>query len=358
MTLLEQTYFDNTVQIWLFALAVAIVALAALRLLRSILARRFSAFAQRTENDVDDLIVELLTQTRFSFLLVLSLYVGSLVLTLSERVTNWIGIVAVMALLIQAAIWGEALISFWITRYEKRHLEEDAAGVTMLNALSFVARVVLFSIILLLALDNLGINVTALIASLGIGGVAVALAVQNILADLFASLSIALDQPFVIGDAIVVGDYRGTVEHIGLKTTRIRSLSGEQIVLSNNDLLSSRIRNYKRMQDRRAVFSIGVTYETPYEKLVAIPSMLQEIVEAQEHIRFDRAHFKDYGDFSLNFEVAYHVLKPDYGLYMDIQQAINLAIFQRFQEEGIEFAYPTQTVFINGAGPVLPRLDP
>jgi len=174
----------------------------------------------------------------------------------------------------------------------------------------------------------------------------VALAVQNILADLFASLSIALDQPFVIGDFIIVGDYLGTVENIGLKTTRVRSLSGEQLIFANNDLLNSRIRNYKRMGERRVVFSFGVTYQTAYDKLKTIPGVVQDIIESYENTRFDRAHFSEFGDFSLAFEVVYFVRSPDYNEYMDIQQGINLALVEHFEQEGIEFAYPTQTLFV------------
>ncbi len=172
---------------------------------------------------------------------------------------------------------------------------------------------------LLLALDNLGVDVTALVAGLGVGGIAVALAVQSILGDLFASLSIVLDKPFVIGDFIIVGDLLGTVENVGIKTTRVRSLSGEQLIFSNADLLNSRIRNYGRMYERRVVFTVGVTYDTPRHKLE---------------------------DFSLDFETVYYVQDPAYNLYMDIQQAINLELYQRFADEGIEFAYPTQTLFL------------
>jgi small-conductance mechanosensitive channel len=207
-----------------------------------------------------------------------------------------------------------------------------------------LGRLALWSTVALLVLANLGIDVTAMVAGLGIGGIAVALAAQNILGDLFASASIVLDKPFVIGDFIIVGEDMGTVEHIGLKTTRVRSLSGEQLVFANNDLLKSRIRNFKRMNERRAAFGIGVTYQTPAEKLAAIPAMLREAVEAQSPTRFDRAHFKQYGDSALLFEVVYYVLSPDYNLYMDIQQAINLAVFRRFAEEQIEFAHPTYTV--------------
>jgi small-conductance mechanosensitive channel len=196
------------------------------------------------------------------------------------------------------------------------------------------------------ALDTYGVNVTTLIAGLGISGIAVALAVQNVLGDLFASFSIVFDKPFVIGDFIIVGDYLGTVEYVGLKTTRIRSLSGEQLVFSNGDLLKSRIRNFKRMFERRVVFTIGVLYQTTYEHLIEIPKMIQSIIENQSQVRFDRAHFKEYGAYSLNFEIVYWIQNPDYNVYMDIQQTINLSIFKQFKEKGIEFAYPTQTLFV------------
>jgi len=171
------------------------------------------------------------------------------------------------------------------------------------------------------------------------------------LSDLFASLSIIVDKPFVIGDFIVIGDLRGTVERIGLKTTRIRSLSGEQIVFSNSDLLSSRVRNYKRMYERRISFSIGVTYDTNPELLERIPKMIEKIVSSQPKVRFDRCHFKSFGDFALIFETVYYMLVPDYNAYMDTQQAINLSIAREFAEEGIEFAYPTQTIYLAKGGP-------
>jgi small-conductance mechanosensitive channel len=231
----------------------------------------------------------------------------------------------------------------------KRRKEEDAGSATTLAALGFVAKLVLWSVVLLLALDNLGVNITGLIAGLGIGGIAVALALQNVLGDLFASLSIVLDKPFVIGDFIIVDEFLGTVEHIGLKTTRVRSLSGEQLVFSNADLLGSRIRNFKRMYERRVAFTVGVTYQTPAEKLPRISAILREVIEAQRDVRFDRAHFKEYGDFALIYEVVYYVTSPDYNKYMDIQQAVNFDIYGRFQQEGLDFAYPTQTLFVQGA---------
>jgi small-conductance mechanosensitive channel len=196
----------------------------------------------------------------------------------------------------------------------------------------------------LLILQNLGVQITAILAGVSISGIAIALAVQNVLGDLLGSLSIILDKPFVIGDFIVVGEFSGTVEHVGLKSTHIRSVSGEQLVFSNSDLLSSRIRNYKRMQERRAVFTVGVTYDTPAETLEAIPDMIKSIVEGQEQTRFDRCHFKSFGASSLDIETVFHMTVPDYDAFMDAQQAINIELFRLFEREGIEFAFPTQTL--------------
>ena len=248
-------------------------------------------------------------------------------------------------MLIQAALWADAVLLFAIARYAKRHREVDAASVTTLSALGFLGRLVIWTAAVLLAVANMGVDVTAMVAGFGIGGVAVALAAQNILGDLFASASIVLDKPFVLGDFIVVGDEMGSVEYIGLKTTRLRSLSGEQLIFSNTDLLKSRIHNYKRMAERRVLFTVGVEYDTPYEKVAAIPAMLRQAIEAQKPVRFDRAHFAKYGDWALIFEVVYYVLSADYNVHMDVQQAINLELFRRFAEEKIEFAFPTRTVY-------------
>lgn len=349
-SLLEQTFLANTLEAWLVAAGVAAAVLVILSTLHRLLARWIPGLTASTRTAWDDFLAQLLLRTPVWLALVLAIYAASLLLTLPARMSHWIGTIVLILLLFQVALWGNAIISFWIRRYKEEHLGDDAASVTTANALSFVARLVLFTLVLVLALDNIpGVEVTALIASLGIGGIAVALAVQNILADLLASLSITLDKPFMIGDHIVVGDYAGTVEHIGLKTTRVRSIQGEQLIFANSDLLTSRIQNYKRMRERRITFSLDIAYETPYAKLVAVPEMLRDIVEAQPHTRFDRAHFKKYTPSALSFEVVYYVLEPDYQLYMDTQQAINLAIFERFEDEGIRFAYPTRMLYV-GAG--------
>jgi small-conductance mechanosensitive channel len=213
-----------------------------------------------------------------------------------------------------------------------------------------VSRFAIWSVVVLIALDTLGVDITALIAGLGVGGIAVALAVQSVLDDLFASISIVLDKPFVVGDFVVLGDHKGTVENVGLKTTRIRALSGEQLVVSNSDLLSSRIQNFKRMQERRIVFEVGVVYGTPAEKLRTIPDTIREAVESRPNTRFERSHLKELGTSALTFESVYYMTVPDYDAYMDTQQAINLELYERFETQGVEFAYPTQTLFVRNEG--------
>jgi small-conductance mechanosensitive channel len=347
MNLLGQTCYGNTVLDWLTALGVVVATVLLLYLAKRIILSRLTAWSKKTETRLDDFAVDILAGTRFLFLLIIALYFGSQYLELPPKPARFITHFAVIALLVQVALWGNRGIALWLGDYLKRHKDTDAASATTVSVLGFIARVALWAVLLLMILDNLGFNITTLVASLGIGGIAVALAVQNILGDIFASLSIAMDKPFVIGDFIVVGEQLGTVEYIGLKTTRIRSLSGEQIVFSNNDLLNSRIRNFKRMYERRVLFGFGVVYQTSHEQLKKIPVMVREIIEGLENARFDRAHFKEYGDSSLNFEVVYFVQDPDYNIYMDIQQSINLSLFERFARDGIDFAYPTRTLYLH-----------
>jgi small-conductance mechanosensitive channel len=318
-----------------------------LYLLRFIAMRRLSTLAERTETRWDDGAVQVLKRTNALFLLLVALFAGATLVQLPEGLRTTLNQFLVIALIVQGGIWINAAIGFWLRQDLERRRRHDPGSVATVGALSFVGRVALWSLVALLVLDNLGIDVTALVAGLGIGGVAVALAVQNILGDLFASLSIALDKPFAVGDFLIVGDLMGAVEHIGLKTTRLRSLSGEQLIFANTDLLGSRVRNYGRMQERRVAFTLGLTYQTPRAALQRIPAMVEQAITEQQLVRFDRSHFRGYGDFALEFENVYYVLSADYNVYMDIQQAINLRIHQLFEEAGIEFAYPTQTLFVN-----------
>ncbi|MBI4031738.1 MAG: mechanosensitive ion channel family protein [Proteobacteria bacterium] len=294
-----------------------------------------------------NLFLDTLKQTKFLVLLLISLFIGSHGLTLPENAQTLIRSAAIIALLMQAGFWSVSLLNGWLEHYRATKLAKDPAAVTSMTAMGFIARLGIWAAILLLILDNLGIDVTALVAGLGIGGIAVALAVQNILSDLFASLTIVLDKPFVVGDFLILGpEHLGNVENIGLKTTRLRSLSGEQIIVSNSDLLAARVRNYGRMFERRIPVIIGVTYQTPREKLEKIPQIIRAAIEAQDKTRFDRAHFMRFGDFSLDFEYVYYVKSANYNDYMDANQAINLYIHEIFEKEGIEFAYPTQSLFV------------
>jgi small-conductance mechanosensitive channel len=350
MDVLNYVIYDNPLRQWALALVIALALTFILRLAKRIIQLRIDRLARRTGTEVDDFVADLLRRTKWWFLALESAFFASIFLTLPPTVSQALRTMAILVLLLQGGFWGVGLLDYVIrTRLEQERAEHDAAGTTTVSALGYVARVALWVVVLLLVLQNAGVEVTALIASLGVGGVAVALALQNILGDLFASLAMVLDKPFVLGDFIIVGDFMGTVENIGLKTTRIRSLSGEQIVFSNSDLLNSRVRNYKRMFERRVVFSFGVVYDTPPDKLAEIGAWVREIIEGIDQTRFDRAHFNAFGDSALNFEVVYYVLNSDYNAYMDIQQAINIALYRRFESEKVEFAFPTQTIYVSQA---------
>jgi small-conductance mechanosensitive channel len=338
---------------WLTALAVAagiVLILWLIRITGRRLARRelHRRFVQKTAH-----IFTIITgHISWFFIAGFALFAGSRFLELPEGAVQWRQSGMIMLLIIQIGIWMSAFLTAAIRRYERQHLEQNAGKVTTARALVFIGRIFIVILVLLAVLDNIpGVDVTTLITGLGIGGIAVALALQNILSDLFASLSISLDRPFAIGDFIIVDEFLGAVEHIGLKTTRIRSLGGEQLVFSNNDLLNSRIRNYKRMKQRRVPFTIGVTYQTPPSKLRKIPDIFKKQLEQFDDVHFDRAHFKAYGAYSLDCEFVYYIHTADYNRYMDIQQVINLGLYEEFEKEGIEFAYPTRTLFIENEQP-------
>ncbi|BBO90616.1 mechanosensitive ion channel family protein [Desulfosarcina ovata] len=342
--------YQNSLPEWLIGIGIAVLVFLAVVAAKRIIHKKLAAFAARTDTVWDDLLAELIDRVNVIFIFILAVYSGSLKIALPDATGIIFSHVVGLVTLLQVGVLISHAVSFWVARFRKRKIESNAGAVTTLTSVGFVLRMMIWIILLLIGLDNLGVNITTLIAGLGISGIAVALAIQNILGDLFASFSIVLDKPFVIGDFIIIEEYMGTVEHVGLKTTRIRSLSGEQLIFSNTDLLQSRIRNYKRMVERRVVFAIGVVYQTAYEQIRQIPEMIRQAVEANAQVRFDRAHFKEYGDYALNFEVVYWIRNPDYTVYMDIQQAINLDIFRQFGEAGIEFAYPTRTIYVQSTG--------
>jgi small-conductance mechanosensitive channel len=274
-------------------------------------------------------------------------YVSLRLLDLPAKLMSVFQATAIVTFFLQVGLWLAGLVEYGIARYREKRGVPDPAATEGLDVANAGAKFILWSVVLLVTLDNLGVNVTALVTGLGVGGVAVALALQNILGDLFSSLSITIDKPFVPGDFIVVGDQRGTVKAVGMKTTRLTALSGEELVFSNSELLKLRIQNFRHMRERRVVFTFGVTYQTPHALVERIPSIVRQAIERHELTRFDRAHFYRFGESSLDFEVVYFVLTGEYNVYMDIHQAVNLEIMREFESKGIEFAYPTRTLWMS-----------
>lgn len=345
MEILDHTWLGNSLRDWLVALGVTVVIAAAIQLVVKVVLARVQRLAGRTEMPYDDALVGALRRTRWFFVLAVAIRLGSRGLSLPGLADVWLDRIVIFAVLLQVGMWASSWVEQVLDAWRRHRYAEDPEVLSSYNLFRYAALVLVWGAVALLFLDNVGVDVTALVAGLGVGGIAIALAVQSILGDLFASLSIVLDKPFLVGDFLIVDDKMGTVESIGLKTTRLRSLSGEQLVFANSDLLKARIRNYGRMQERRAVFGFGVVYGTDPARLRAIPGIVREAVEAQENTRFDRSHFKGFGESSLDFETVYYMTVPDYNAYMDVQQAINLALFERFAEAGIEFAFPTRTVY-------------
>lgn len=323
-----------------------------LRSLIGLIRRRLDAFPEgRSRWPL--LISRLLGRTSGLLLLAFSML---LALKLSELPSGWRNALShgwFIALALQVALWLDAGVRLWTTGVLQRPGRTPLNPVTT-SLISTVVLILIWSVMLLSILANLGVNITALVASLGVGGIAVALAVQTLLSDLFASMSIGVDKPFEIGDFVVFGNEAGTVEHIGLKTTRIRSLSGEQVVCSNTNLLNQTLHNYKRMNTRRIVFKFGIAYDTPTAKVREVAALVRRVIEAIPETRFDRAHFLSFDDSQLTFEVVHIVQTSEYNRYMDIQQEINLGLLQGLRDLEVRFAFPTRSLeFIGGEFPEL-----
>jgi small-conductance mechanosensitive channel len=342
---LQSEWLGNTVADYGLAIATIVVGFMAIALIRVVVMARLRQWAARTATDLDDRLLGLIEQptARLLGLGVIYLSVGNLSLhPILQDTLNVVCVIIATLFVVQltGSLVEYGVRVYWVTKRGDATLEQS------LNAIVPAIKVVVWTIGAIFLLDNLGFDISAVVASLGIGGIAIALAAQGILGDLFSYFSILLDRPFEIGDFIIVGDLVGTVEQVGIKTTRLRSLTGEELVAANTDLTSSRIQNFKRMERRRIVFSLGVTYETAQDHMQQIPELIQSAVEKTDHVTFDRAHFGSFGDFSLNYEVVYYVESSDYAVYMDAQQTINLAIKSAFESAGIEFAYPTQVLYL------------
>jgi small-conductance mechanosensitive channel len=343
-------YNYNSLREWMTAALTAVIVLVAALLIRGVLVKRLGAIASRTTNHVDDMVVELIARTRAWVLAVVAVMAGSAQLALPPRIESILAPAGKLVFLWQTALWGAAAIAFWVKYYVMhRTATNDRASVTMITAIGVAGKILLWTLVVLGALQwAFGFQVTALITTLGVGGIAIALAVQNILGDVLAALSIVFDKPFDVGDTIGVDTITGVVEHIGLKTTRVRSLSGEQVIIGNADLLKSRLHNFRRMYQRRVVFKLDVTFDTPADVLERLPSIVEQIISAQSPVKFDRCHVASFGDSSIRLEAVYYVLDPDYKRYMDVQQAINLEVLRRFASENVQFALPARTVYHQG----------
>ena len=349
---LDRTVYHNSIRHWSVALGIALVAFLLLLLVRRLLVSRLGAIARRTSTDVDDIIVALVAKTRPYAMAMAAVVLGARSLTLPPTTDAYIATAFVLVVLAQVGVWGTTAVNLWVHRHiRRRTAHADNTSASTMRALGIAIKLLLWAIVFITALDKFGVNVTALVTGLGIGGIAIALAVQNVLGDLLAALAIVFDKPFDVGDFIVVEEVQGTVEHIGLKTTRVRSVNGEQVIVANGELLKSRIRNFKRMLERRVVFTTDLTYDTPPEVVARIPGTIREVVTSQQPVRFDRSHFATYTDSALRIETVYYVLDPDYTRFLDIQQTINLELLRRFNAERVRFAFPTRTVeVVEGGG--------
>lgn len=344
--ILALKYLHNTVSNYLIALAIFVVGLIIVQIFKIIILGRMKKWCEKTCNKFDDFVISLIEKSLMPLFYYGAFYVAIQTLTLKNLLSKGFNMFSVALLTLVGINFAirlidSALQAFWLQR------EGDEAKKKSLQGILNIFKGLVWGIGVLLLLDNLGFKVSAVIAGLGIGGVAVALAAQAVLGDVFSYFAIFFDRPFEIGDFIIVGDLLGTVEYIGIKTTRLRSLGGEQLIFSNSDLTNSRVRNYKRMEKRRVVFKLGVIYSTTSAQVKEIPKIIENIIKNIPDTVFDRAHFFSFADFSLVFETVYYVLSSDYNKYMDVQQAINFAIKEEFEKRNIEFAFPTQTLHVD-----------
>ena len=332
---------QQSVQQWTIALGVFLGVLIIVKLFRRIVLHKFEIYAQRTAANWDNELAKTIRHISKVFYLLLALFI---------TVEFYLNLIPAVEQLVRAAfivsLAYETLMVVQSIMYYSLAQSKLGKNKTSLQGVKMVANIALWAIGVLMVLDNLNFDISALAASLGIGGIAIALAAQSILGDLFSSFTIYFDKPFQVGDYIVLGDHEGTVKKIGLKTTRIESLSGEELIVSNTELTSTRIRNYKKMKRRRMTLLFGVTYDTKPEKLESIPQLVETIISEVGNGTFDRCHFKQFGSSSLDFECIYHIEEGGKTESMRVQQEINFALFRAFSDKGIQMAFPTQTVYV------------
>jgi len=339
------TFLGSTTLAWMTAILIFVAGLIAISVFKRFILRKLVQLSGRTATNIDDFILTLVEKSVLPALYIAVFYfaTGSLIISPAvERVLHvaYLFVITFFVLRILTSLVKQMILSFVRSQENSETKEKQARG------LLIIIHVAIWIVGVVFLIDNLGYDVTTLITGLGIGGIAIALAAQTILGDLFSYFVIFFDRPFEIGDFIIVDTKMGTVEYIGVKTTRIRTLSGEQLICSNTYLTNSQLHNYKRMEQRRVVFKLGVVYQTTHDQLKRIPEMVQVIIENMDDVKFDRGHFSGFGDSSLDFEFVYYVLSADYNVYMDKQQAIFFDVVKAFEAEKIDFAFPTRTVII------------
>jgi len=341
---LSRKILGNSIKTYIFSLGLFLLLVVAFRILQSIIINRLIKLSKKTKTDLDDHLVKIVASVKPPIYTTFALFVALKTLSTGPFFDKVLTAGLYLILTYQAILAISILVEYVSKKYVRRN--GDDAERSAIKLITNIVKGILWLIGALIIVQNLGVNVTSLVAGLGIGGVAIAFALQSILEDLFSSFAIIFDKPFKEGDFIIIGNDMGVVEKIGIKTTRMKALQGEELIISNKELTSSRIQNFKKMEERRVPFRIGVTYDTSNSKLKAVPSYVEKIINKQKNIRFDRAHFVEYGDSALIFEIVYYVLSADYNEYMDINQAIYLGIKEKFEKEKIEFAFPTQTVYL------------
>ncbi|MEA3430618.1 MAG: mechanosensitive ion channel family protein [Nanoarchaeota archaeon] len=338
---------QNTVQECLIALIIFAAIVFAFKIFKFTIVHHLHKLSKKTHNQIDDLLIGIIASITWPFYVILSIYISIkwiILPTIVGTVFNYVILIVVVYYIVKAI---NSIVKFTTnTIIEKREKEEENADTSVIKLLANVVRALVWLGAVLLLLQNFGFNITTLIAGIGVGGIAIAFALQKVLEDIFASISIYFDKPFKPGDFIVIGDDSGSVEHIGIKSTRIKTLQGEELVVSNRELTGTRIRNFKKMEDRRVVFSLGLTYDTKATALKKVPGIITKIFDKVKLGTLDRCHFKSFGDFALNFEIVYHVGSTDYDDFMNVQQDLNLLIKQEFDKAKIDMAFPTQTVIV------------
>lgn len=319
-------------------------------LIYTIIERYFMKLAKKTKTKLDDEILKNIKLPLYLFIIVTGFYYTIEPLSFIQPFTDTVALLFVIIEILLATFVVTRIVNVLVSWYHEKQKEKKR---DLSDHLIFILRKIIHLIIYLFAffiiLYVFEIDLSGVVVGLGVGGIAIAFALQNILGDVFSAFTIYFDRPFEIGDYITIGSDAGVVKKIGIKSTRIQTLQGEELVVSNHELVNTRIRNFKKMKKRRITFTFGVIYDTPQEKLKKIPDIVKKILSSLNLAELDRVHFKEFGSFSLTFEVVYYIKSKDYNRYMDTQQEINLEIKKAFEKEGIEMAFPTQTVFLKDA---------